>query len=69
MYFLVLKSVIGRKEPLFSQLGDGLKQDVWHTTDFWQEEEIKESSPESHLLFIYSKRSFESLGKRTITIM
>lgn len=53
MYFLVLNSVIGRKEPQFSHLSDSPKQDVAHrhTTDFHQAEEInwlqiRENSPE-----------------------
>lgn len=58
MYFLVLKSVIGRKESQFSRLSDSLKQDVWHTTDFHREEEInwlqiRESSREVITLHLF----------------
>lgn len=58
MYFLVLKSVVGRKESQFSHLSDSLKQDVWHTTDFHQEEEInwlqiRESSGEVIILNLF----------------
>lgn len=50
MYFLVLNFVIGRKEPQLSHLSNSLKQDMWHTADFHQREEInwlenRESSP------------------------
>lgn len=58
MYFLVLKSVVGRKESQFSHLSDSLKQDVWRTTDFHQEEEInwlqiRESSGEVIILNLF----------------
>lgn len=58
MYFLVLKYVIGRKESQFPHLSDSLKQDMWHTTGFHQEEEIswlqiRESSREAITLHLF----------------
>jgi len=60
MYFLVLNSVIGRKEPQFSRLGDSLKQDAWRAgvyQTFTRRRELTGYKvgevPQKFLLFIY----------------